>query len=193
MSFFDPLTPLSYNAIIIDPPWSYRMYTAKGYAKSPEAQYETMPDEEVLKLPVGELAAGDCVLILWAVWPKLPLAQRCIDRWGFKHITGGSWIKTTKSGAIRIGTGYTLRSACEPFLVARMGPSQARLTDVPNVIVAPAREHSRKPDEMRAIVERMTPGGKRCDLFAREPWPGNVVFGCEKEKFAPANGEHNAA
>ncbi|MFO0729377.1 MAG: MT-A70 family methyltransferase [Nitrospiraceae bacterium] len=68
-------------------------------------------------------------------------------------------------------------------LVARIGRPQARLTDVPNVIIAPGREHSRKPDDMRAICERLSPHGPRCELFAREAWPGNEVWGNETGKF----------
>jgi N6-adenosine-specific RNA methylase IME4 len=76
-----------------------------------------------------------------------------------------------------------MRTACEPFILARMGKAQARLTDVPNVIIQPAREHSRKPDQMRQIVERMTPNAFRAELFARGAWAGNDVWGNETEKF----------
>lgn len=181
---FEPFLPFSFGALLVDPPWSYEMYSEKGYKKSPEAQYETMSDDDLLAMPVGDLAGKDCILMMWAVWPKLPLAMACMERWGFKHITGGSWIKTTKDGtALKIGTGYNFRTACEPFLLGRMGPSQARLTNVPNVIIATAREHSRKPDEMRAIVERLSPNQRRLELFARQPWAGNEVWGNETTKF----------
>ncbi len=186
---FAPLGMFRYGALIIDVPWQYEMYSEKGYEKSPEAHYKTMPDEEVLRLPVGELASDKCVLIMWAVWPKLPLAMECVKRWGFKYITGGSWIKTTKDGsALKMGTGYNFRSACEPFLLARIGKPQAKITDMPNVIIAPAREHSRKPDEMRHNVERMTPHAYRADLFARQVWPGNEVWGDQNDKFYVPSG-----
>lgn len=173
-----------YGALIIDPPWSYEMRSEKGYAKSPEAHYDTMCDDEILDLPVGDLASDNCAVIIWAVWPKLPLAMECVKRWGFKHVSGGSWIKTTKDGtALKVATGYVWRGACEPYILARTGKCQQRLTDVPNVIIAPAREHSRKPDEMRKIVERMSPNMFRADIFAREPWAGNEVWGNETAKF----------
>lgn len=181
---FGNLQMFGYGCILADPPWAYEMYSEKGYEKSPEAHYTTMSDEALLDLPVGPLANGDCALLLWAVWPKLPLALECVKRWGFKYVTGGNWIKTTKDGtALKIGPGYNFRSACEPFILARTGISQARLTNLPNVIIAPAREHSRKPDEMRTIATRMTPKARRCELFAREPWPGNEVWGNETQKF----------
>lgn len=183
---FGDLRVMGYGAIYADPPWSYQMRSDKGYEKSPESHYDTMADDEILSLPVGDLAQRDCLLWLWAVWPKLPLAMACIEAWGFTFVTGGTWVKTAKAGGLRIGTGYTLRTACEPFLIARTGKPQARLTDVPNVIMACPREHSRKPDEARAIVERMTPRAFRCELFARAAWPGNDVWGNQTQRFQEA-------
>ena len=180
---FGHLTPMGYGAIYLDPPWHYEMYSAKGETKSPQAQYKTMRDDELLRLPVAHLATRDCLLFMCAVWPKLPLALRCIEAWGFRYITGGAWVKRTKNGKLRWGTGYTLRSACEPFLIARLGDPHVRVTDICNVIEAEAREHSRKPPEMRMIVERIAPEVRRCELFAREPWPGNDVWGNETAKF----------
>ena len=85
---FGDLKPMGYGAILIDPPWRYAMRSAKGYAKSPEAHYDTMSDEDILALPVGDLAQRDCLLMMWAVWPKLPLAVECVSRWGFRF---GQW------------------------------------------------------------------------------------------------------
>lgn len=181
---FGDLRPMGYGGILIDPPWHYAMRSAKGEAKSPQAHYQTMSDEQLLRLPVAHLAERDCLLFMWAVWPKLPLALDCIKAWGFTYISGGPWSKRTASGKLRWGTGYTLRSVTEPFLIARLGDSQSRVRNIPNIIEAEAREHSRKPPEARIIVERMVPQARRCELFAREPWPGNDVWGNETEKFA---------
>lgn len=183
---FAPLTPLSYGAILCDVPWSYSMRSAKGYEKSPEAHYRTMTDEEIMALPVSHLAAGDCLLVMWAIWPRLPFALEVMKAWGFKYVTGGSWVKRTPYGKIRWGTGYTLRSGCEPFLIGRLGEPQGQPRNILNVLEGVAREHSRKPPEMRAMVEALTPNAFRCELFAREAWAGNSVWGNETEKFSEA-------
>ncbi len=181
---FGALRMFGYGAILIDPPWHYEMYSEKGEARSPQAHYQTMTDQNILDLPVGHLGRDQTILMLWATWAKLPLAVECVKCWGFKYISGGDWVKTTKDGtALKIGLGYNFRNASEPFLLARMGDSQARLTNVPNVIIAPAREHSRKPDEMREIVTRLSPNQNRCELFAREPWADNEVWGNDVAKF----------
>lgn len=183
---FGNLKTFGYGAILCDVPWSYKMRGPNGYAKSPEAKYQTMDDAAIKALPVRDLAQKDCLLMMWAIWPRLPFAIEVMQAWGFKYITGGSWVKRTPYGKIRWGTGYTLRSGCEPFLIGRVGEPQGQPRNILNVIDAVAREHSRKPPEMRAMVEALTPHAFRCELFAREEWPGNEVWGNEIGKFAEA-------
>ena len=51
------------------------------------------------------------------------------------------------------------------------------------LLEATVREHSRKPDEFFALVEKLTPGSK-IELFAREPREGWAAWGAEVDKFA---------
>ena len=48
---FSTLRMFGYGAILADPPWSYEMYSDKGYGKSPEAHYDTMSDDDIAALP----------------------------------------------------------------------------------------------------------------------------------------------
>ncbi len=183
---FDPLLPMKYGAIIADPPWQYEMRSDKGYEKSPEAHYDTMSEAEISALPVGHLAGRDCMLFLWSTWPHLPVALRVMAAWGFEYKTGGSWTKLTPNGKRSFGTGYVFRSATEPFLFGTIGNPQAGSKSVRNLIESVRREHSRKPPEMRQIVERLAPKAFAVDLFAREAWPGHDVWGNQSAKFAEA-------
>ena len=190
---FGALQPLRYGAILADPPWAFETISDKGHGKSPEAHYATMSAEAIAALPVDHLAAPDCYLFLWATWPHLETALWVMQAWGFTYVTGGSWTKRTRAWAPAMGTGYTLRSATEPFLVGKIGRprgadrSQLNLIiapeDVPDGIEAQRREHSRKPDAMRAMVEALVPDQPRCELFAREAWPGAEVWGNQTERF----------
>lgn len=190
---FDPLTPLTYGAILADPPWAYKMRSNKGHAKSPEAHYQTMPVEEIAALPVGHLAGRDCYLFLWSTWPHLPQALWLMQQWGFDYVTGGSWTKRTRHWNVAMGTGYVLRSATEPFLVGKIGRPRPGSRSVRNVILAPEdipdaieairREHSRKPVEMRQMIEALMPDAPRCELFGRESWPGADVWGNQSDRF----------
>lgn len=194
---FAPLTPFKYGAILADPPWAYAMRSEKGYEKSPEAHYDTMPIDDIMALPVRDLAAPNCLLILWSTWPHLPEAMAVMAAWGFRYKTGGNWTKRTATGKLAFGTGYLLRSASEPYLVGTIGNPKIRsrsernvietIEDFPDLIDAERREHSRKPDEMRAMIaERLLPDQFACELFAREPWPEHEVWGNQTNKFSGA-------
>ncbi|MFN3806755.1 MT-A70 family methyltransferase [Asticcacaulis sp.] len=198
---FGHLTPLKYGAILVDPPWAYAMRSAKGYGKSPEAHYATMSHEDIMALPVAQLAAGDCLLFMWSTWPHLDQALSVLKAWGFTYKTGGAWFKKTVTGKSAFGTGYILRSSCEPYLIGTIGRPDIRSRSVRNEIIAPAvgadddlsdfpeaieglrREHSRKPPEARAILDTLLPHAFKAELFAREPWAGADVWGNEAGRF----------
>jgi MT-A70 len=61
---------------------------------------------------------------------------------------------------------------------------QRQAMDVAQVLHAPVREHSRKPDEFAARIERLVGDVPRLELFAREQRPGWISWGNELEKFA---------
>jgi len=174
-----------FDLIMADPPWAFDNWSAKGETKNAKAQYECMPLADICALPVGELASGDCVLWLWATNPMLREAFAVIDAWGFTFKTAGTWCKRTRHGKLAFGTGYILRCANEPFLIATTGkPTTTR--SVRSVVEGPVREHSRKPDEAFAAAEAMMPDARRLELFSRQPRPGWSVWGNEADKFAEA-------
>jgi N6-adenosine-specific RNA methylase IME4 len=183
---FGDLRPLTYGLIMADPPWSFDNFSAKGEAKNPKAHYACMDLRAIDALPVGQLAARDCVLWLWATNPMLPEALEVLRAWGFRYATGGHWVKRTRRGKLAFGTGYILRSAGEPFLIGTMGqPEFSR--SVRSVIEGEAREHSRKPDEAYREAERLVKGGVwRADLFSRQRRPGWDSWGDQADKFERA-------
>jgi N6-adenosine-specific RNA methylase IME4 len=183
---FGAIRPFSAGAILADPPWAYAMRSDKGYEKSPEAHYATMGEAAIAALPVGQLAQRDCLLWLWSTWPHLEQALRVMRAWGFAYKTGGSWTKLTQGGQRAFGTGYILRSTTEPFLIGTIGEPKIGSRSVRNLIESVRREHSRKPPEARAMLEKLVPSAFAVDLFAREPWPGHTVWGLEAEKFEAA-------
>jgi N6-adenosine-specific RNA methylase IME4 len=58
---------------------------------------------------------------------------------------------------------------------------------VRELIVAPKREHSRKPDETYRRIEALCEG-PYVELFARQQWPGWIAIGDEVGKFQPELG-----
>lgn len=198
---FGELVAGRYRAILADPPWTTVLRSNTGYRKAPEAHYRTMTAPELAALPVADLAAPRCALFLWTTWPHLPVALRLMDAWGFSYRTGGPWVKRARNGNAAFGTGFLFRSASEAFLIGTRGGFFAGSRSERNLVEtiddelheldgfeidALRREHSRKPDEMRALVDRIVAGGPACELFAREPWPGRDVWGNETAKFGDA-------
>jgi len=185
---------MKYGAILADPPWKYVMRSEKGHAKSPESKYDTMTLDQLKALPVSQLAGPCAYLFLWSTWPHVPVALELMRAWGFRYVTGGSWTKRTKTGKLAFGTGYVLRSASEPYFVGAIGAPDIRSRSERNVILAPddlpdsieslRREHSRKPPEMRGMIDRLLPQQHFAELFAREPWGGHDVWGNQTGVFA---------
>jgi N6-adenosine-specific RNA methylase IME4 len=54
---------------------------------------------------------------------------------------------------------------------------------VRNLIVAPVREHSRKPDDAHAMCEALF-DGPYLELFARAPRDGWMVWGNQTDRFS---------
>jgi len=77
--------------------------------------------------------------------------------------------------------GYWVRIRHELLLIASRGdmPHPAPSARPDSVIEAPRREHSRKPDEVYDLIERMYPVLPRIELFARQARPGWNVWGNE--------------
>lgn len=180
---FETLLPLSYGAVMADPPWSFANFSAKGEMKNAKAHYACMTLDEIKALPVAQLVQRDAYLWLWATNPMLPHALEAMSAWGFRFVTAGTWVKRSAAGTLAFGTGYVLRSANEPFLIGKIGKPKPMSRSVRSVIEAPRREHSRKPDEAYEAFRLLTGDVRRADLFARESRHGFEAWGNEAERF----------
>jgi N6-adenosine-specific RNA methylase IME4 len=130
------------------------------------------------------MAAKDCALFMWAVDPLLPDAFALMKAWGFEFKTVAFyWVKTNrKSPGYSTGLGYWTRANPETCLLGVRGKPKRLAKDVHRLIVAPRREHSRKPDEQYGRIERLVEG-PYLECFARQTWPGWDVFGNQTGKF----------
>jgi|SRR5882672_5371537 len=196
-----------FGAILADPPWAFKTWWSGRTSKLPSPKkkfsypsratiphYEVMRTEQVAALPVGELAASNCVLFLWATWPTLEDAFWVIRAWGFKYKTCGfCWVKA-HAGQIdmfrddidpHMKLGYWTRSNSEICLLAVKGKPKRRCNSVLQAIIEPTREHSRKPQCIYNRIERLV-DGPRLELFARIERPGWTSWGLETTKFQQA-------
>lgn len=181
---FAPLRRYGYGAVLIDPPWLWKTWSAAGQGKSPGRHYPYMSDAAIAALPVAELLRADGWCVLWATAPRAAFALDCGRSWGLEFVTMGGWAKRARDGAQRMGPGHVRRSVLEPYFIFRAGRpavlSGARRTT--NLIDAERREHSRKPDRMIAEIEASFPG-PYAEIFARTQRPGWDVWGNETGKF----------
>lgn len=172
-----------FRAIYADPPWRFEAWSEAGEGKAPQQHYGCESLADLQALPVERLAAQNSALMMWATFPMLPEALALMAAWGFTYKSGGAWGKQSSTGRkLAFGTGYIFRSAAELLLVGTRGEPKWLSKSERNLWLAPIREHSRKPDEIHAMVERMTPG-PRLELFARQQRSGWVAWGNEVEKF----------
>lgn len=206
-----------YGCILADPPWRFTTFSAKGRGRCPdgpaspsaarnlqrqnrpERHYATMTLTDLQALPVADLAAKDCVLLMWAVDPMIPHALQLGEAWGFSFkTTGFVWAKerrvTSKRGAafeepdhkrFPMGTGYWTRANPELCLLFTRGSPKRLSAGVRKLLIAPRREHSRKPDEQYERIEQLV-GGPYLELFARTQRPGWTAWGNETSKFPEA-------
>lgn len=182
---FDPLRPLSYDLIVCDPPWRFRTWSETNQAKSASRHYDLMTTDAIKALPVGDLAQKDCILLLWTTGAMQPQAFDVMAAWGFTYKSQMIWRKTTPAGKVRMGTGYWARSMHEPVLIGCIG-KPGKFSAFPSLFDGVAREHSRKPEEFYALVNKHTSGLRRADLFARQSRPGFDAWGAESTKFDEA-------
>lgn len=190
IEFFGMPAPLTkYGIIYADPPWTYEV--SEGRFGCVHHHYSTMTSADIWKMPVHQLAADNCALLLWATAPKILDAIMTVRYWGFDYKTiHHVWVKTTKEGApIRNGIGSYARPCAEFLLVGVKGQlkylkNQALATRVQQLFMGARRGHSRKPIEVIERIETFfLPELQRIELFARERRPGWDAWGNEVEKF----------
>lgn len=188
-----------YRAILVDPPWKYITWSAKGMDRSPDQHYSTMTVEELCQMPIRSLIAKDTVLFMWIIDTHLMHALTILKRWGFTYKTVGFyWAKTNRDGTFFMGNGYWTRANPECMVEAYFGEEQEvercflatvghpgrRETgkNVRRLLVSQRREHSRKPEDTRERIEALVEG-PYLELFARAYHPGWSVWGNELDKF----------
>lgn len=150
--------------------------------RSIENHYPTMTTEELLALPVGELALRDAVLFVWSTVPQIANTMKMIEAWGFKYVSEWCWDKAIH------GTGHWGFNQHEPLLIATRGDFPAPVPGTqPRSIYREAKgEHSEKPAWFAEQIERIWPSLPKIELFARAPRPGWAAWGNQSQAKADA-------
>ena len=151
-----------FSVLMADPPWDIHM----------ELPYGTMSDDEMRRLPVPGLQE-EGLIFLWVTGRAMELGRECLKLWGYERVDEIIWVKTNQlQRIIRTGrTGHWLNHGKEHCLVGVKGQLALNRGLDCDVIVAEVRATSHKPDEIYGIIERLSPGTRKIELFGR---PHNV-------------------
>jgi N6-adenosine-specific RNA methylase IME4 len=166
------------RTVVADPPWWPSLHantvgrTRGKYRAGPQRYYPLLTVAQIVALrPETQPKAH---LYLWAINQHLDYAVTVARAWGFEPQQTLTWCK------LGLGTGQ-FQSNSEQVLVCRkggplgnaFGKTGGTWFDWPK-----PHQHSRKPDEMYALVERVSPG-PYLEMFARRPRDGWAVWGNE--------------
>lgn len=155
-------------ATLADPPWDIQQRGGRGA----EEHYRLMSAEEIATLPVAQLAASAAHLWLWVTNASLWAGKLVMEAWGFTYRSILTWITP------RFGMGQYLRTQTEHLLLGTRGRAPVLFRGQGSWFYAPLQEHSHKPEEQYAIIERCS-AGPYLELFARRPRIGWHVWGNE--------------
>ncbi|CAG9764739.1 unnamed protein product [Ceutorhynchus assimilis] len=152
-----------FAVIMADPPWDIHM----------ELPYGTMSDDEMRQLGIPQLQ-DEGLIFLWVTGRAMELGRECLKLWGYDRVDEIIWVKTNQlQRIIRTGrTGHWLNHGKEHCLVGMKGnPKDLNRGLDSDVIVAEVRATSHKPDEIYGMIERLSPGTRKIELFGR---PHNI-------------------
>ncbi|MBF6259859.1 methyltransferase [Nocardia farcinica] len=157
-----------YRTIMADPPWDISQAGGRGAIQ----HYPLMTVEQIKNMPVGDLAEDDAHLWLWVTNGAWRAGYDVMTAWGFTYRSPLTWVKP------RLQLGQYLRNMTEHVLFGTRGRAPVNFRAQPTWFIAPVQEHSHKPEEQYAIIERVSPG-PYLELFARRRQPGWDVWGNE--------------
>ena len=170
-----------YRTIYADPPWQFQNRTGKVAPEHKRLnRYGTMKLEDIMQLPVSEVADEKAHLYLWVPNALLPEGLAVMKAWGFEYKTNIVWEKVRRDGMPDgRGVGFYFRNVTEILLFGIKGDKNRTLDagrSQVNLIRAMKREHSRKPDEFIPLIENCS-AGPFLEMFARGNRDGWDMWG----------------
>jgi N6-adenosine-specific RNA methylase IME4 len=155
-----------YRTLLADPPWDIQQKGSLGAVR----HYPVMALSAICDLKPDRLCAPDAHLWLWVTNASLHAGKTVMEAWGFTYRSCLTWIKP------RFGLGNYLRNQTEHLLLGTRGTAPVLFKAQGTWFYAPLQEHSHKPEEQYAVIERCSPG-PYLELFARRSRPGWDTWG----------------
>lgn len=204
-----PLFTGGFGCVVADPPWPFSD-DLPGPGRGAAKHYSCgLSVDDIKRFQLPQLQ-HDCWLFLWRVGAMQREALEVAEAWGFRVDSEIVWVKTPRlrtpeqlaaeasacgwddpaqaaaklgieqGRRVRIMMGRSVRNAHECCLICKRGKPYRADAGVPSVCFSELGEHSEKPDEFFANVERLVgPDTRKVELFARKHRPGWTCFGDE--------------
>ena len=179
---------VKYRTIVADPPWPYgRKWngfssgreTLQGGKKSLTTSaipYPEMTVAAICDLGVADLATEDAHLYLWTTNKHLWAAREVAEAWGFTFGQLLTWCKAPMGK----GLGDAFSPTAEFVLFCRRGKVRPRSRHDSTWFAGPRAAHSRKPEALQDIAEKVS-SGPYLELLARRKREGWHAWGNEVE------------
>jgi N6-adenosine-specific RNA methylase IME4 len=167
-----PIPIGEFRVIYADPPWEF---DNSGFEQSAAAHYKTMPTMQIAMLEIP--AAANAVCFMWATNAMLEDALEVMETWGFDYKSNFVWTKATGPTI-----GFYTTSRHELLLIGTKGQGMLPEVKPLSVIKGDVTEHSRKPEVVYDLIEKMY-DGPYLELFARVTHSGWTSWGNEAGKF----------
>jgi N6-adenosine-specific RNA methylase IME4 len=157
-----------YKTILADPPWDVQQKGTYGAIH----HYNLLSLERIKAMPIADLCEDNAHCWLWVTNGTLRHGFDVLEAWGFTPRSMFTWVKP------RYTLGVYLRNATEHMLLGTRGNAPIQFKGQGTWGFYPLQEHSHKPEEQFAIIERVSPG-PYLELFARRKQPGWDAWGNE--------------
>ena len=162
-----------FDVVYADPPWDINQKGKYGAIN----HYDLMKLEDIKAMPVADLCKENAALFLWVPNGLLQEGLDVLKAWGFIYRSYYVWSK------LHMGLGQYFRNATELMLLGTRGKMPVDFHGQQNYNSLPRQDHSHKPEELYAIIERLYQKRNYLELFARKR-PSNpnwYIWGNEAE------------
>lgn len=169
---------MMYKTVYLDPPW---MESGGGKIKrGADKHYPLMKTKDIIELLKKEILSkldDNCHMYLWVTNNFLKDGLKVLEELGFKYITMITWTKD------RTGLGQYYRGLTEHCIFARRGMLPYKVLEGKRQqgktgFFAKRTEHSKKPEEMRVMIEKVS-YPPYLEVFARKEIKNWDVWGNE--------------
>lgn len=175
-----------FDIIIADPPW-WNKYIRRLKNANEKLSYSMMYNEDIASIPVKNLIAPNCLVIVWCTNSPSNIAavkEKIFPSWGVDYVATWYWLKVTVDLEPVCPFGVDgIKQPYERVIVGKVGEVK-NIPECMLLVSIPSALHSHKPpllDLLKQFVNVENP--QVLELFARYLLPNTTSVGFEPLKW----------